>query len=91
LYSDFNSSFHAYSQELASGLRIFEDFLKDGVIEYIDVNEENNCFIAINEKFLEIDTTHMEIDPLTIMGCVAGLIPYPHHNQSPRNTYDVIR
>jgi len=29
----------------------------------------------------------MEIDPLTILGCVAGLIPYPHHNQSPRNTY----
>ena len=29
----------------------------------------------------------MEIDPFTILGVVAGLIPYPHHNQSPRNTY----
>jgi len=31
--------------------------------------------------------THLEIDPLTLLGVVAGLIPNPHHNQSPRNTY----
>jgi len=29
----------------------------------------------------------MEIDPLTILGIVAGVIPYPHHNQSSRNTF----
>lgn len=29
----------------------------------------------------------MEIDPVTILGIVSALIPYPHHNQSPRNTY----
>jgi DNA-directed RNA polymerase III subunit RPC2 len=31
--------------------------------------------------------THIEIEPLSILGVVSGLIPYPHHNQSPRNTY----
>ncbi|KAL2915844.1 DNA-directed RNA polymerase III complex subunit Rpc2 [Polyrhizophydium stewartii] len=33
------------------------------------------------------NTTHLEIAPFTLLGAVAGLIPYPHHNQSPRNTY----
>ena len=31
--------------------------------------------------------THIEIEPLSILGVLSGLIPYPHHNQSPRNTY----
>ena len=53
----------------------------------MDVNEENNCLIALNEQGVHAAVTHMEIDPFTILGVVAGLIPYPHHNQSPRNTY----
>lgn len=73
--------------EISMGIRTFNDCIKEGRIEYIDVNEENNTLIALSENDLSPNTTHMEIDPLTILGCVAGLIPYPHHNQSPRNTY----
>jgi len=25
-------------------------------------------------------TTHLEIEPYSILGAVSGLIPYPHHN-----------
>ena len=32
-------------------------------------------------------TTHFEIEPFTLLGVCAGLIPYSHHNQSPCNTY----
>jgi len=74
-------------RELAEGLRTFDDFLQEGLIEYLDVNEENNGEIALTEANLHPSTTHLEIDPMTILGVVAGLIPYPHHNQSPRNTY----
>eukprot|EP00158_Paraphelidium_tribonemae_P008768 Partr_v1_DN28677_c2_g1_i2_m50475 putative dna-directed RNA polymerase len=78
----------AHLTELAQGKRVFQDFLKDGLIEYLDVNEENDSFIAIYEAdIIPGSTTHLEIEPFTVLGAVAGLIPYPHHNQSPRNTY----
>ncbi|ELT94631.1 hypothetical protein CAPTEDRAFT_178602 [Capitella teleta] len=74
-------------QELTQGVRCFEDFLQEGLVEYLDVNEENDCFIALYESEIHKETTHLEIEPFTILGVCAGLIPYPHHNQSPRNTY----
>lgn len=73
---------------LKRGKMVFDDFLAKGLVEYLDVNEENDSYIALYEKdVLPGLTTHLEIEPFTILGAVAGLIPYPHHNQSPRNTY----
>ncbi|KAK0122077.1 DNA-directed RNA polymerase III core subunit ret1, variant 2 [Cadophora gregata] len=74
-------------EALRSGKMDFDDFLYRGFIEYVDVNEENDSEIALYEKEINETTTHLEIEPFTILGAVAGLIPYPHHNQSPRNTY----
>ncbi|KDN36391.1 beta and beta-prime subunits of DNA dependent RNA-polymerase [Tilletiaria anomala UBC 951] len=72
---------------LQRGDMTFDDFLAAGLIEYLDVNEENDSYIALYEREIIPATTHLEIEPFTILGAVAGLIPYPHHNQSPRNTY----
>lgn len=74
-------------QYLKSGKKTFDDFLASGLIEYLDCNEENDALIALYENLIVPGTTHLEIEPFTILGAVAGLIPYPHHNQSPRNTY----
>ena len=74
-------------EALSMGITNIQDLLKQGVVEYVDVNEENNCLVAVTEKDLSPGHTHLEIDPLTLLGVVAGLIPFPHHNQSPRNTY----
>lgn len=112
---------------LSLGTIHIKDLLRQGVVEYVDVNEENNCLIAVTERELEVRRnamkndlktgetrewmayTHLgefvvlcsplvivplasntlvicttEIDPMTLLGVVAGLIPNPHHNQSPR-------
>ncbi|KAI0944521.1 DNA-directed RNA polymerase III subunit [Taiwanofungus camphoratus] len=73
--------------QLKKGLLTFDDFLRKGLVEYLDVNEENDSYIALYESDIVPATTHLEIEPFTLLGAVAGLIPYPHHNQSPRNTY----
>jgi len=38
------------------------------------------------ESKLTKEHTHMEIDPMVILGVAAGLVPYPEHNSSPRVT-----
>jgi DNA-directed RNA polymerase III subunit RPC2 len=67
----------------------FENLLERGVIEYVDVNEQHDTLIAFEEFQLaeESNFTHLEIDSAQILGVCAGVVPCPHHNQSPRNTY----
>ena len=55
--------------------------------EFVDVKESDNILIAIDKQTMRKGTTHLEIAEFAILGCVASLIPFPHHNQSPRNTY----
>ena len=69
--------------------------INEAIIEYIDPEEQSFSMIATKPKNI-IDKnegnriykfTHCEIHPSTIFGVVASCIPYPDHNQSPRNTY----
>jgi len=67
----------------------------ESIIEYIDPEEQSWSMIAMKPTDL-IETgdekemfkhTHCEIHPSTIFGVLASCIPFPEHNQSPRNTY----
>ena len=68
--------------------------LDESVIEYIDPEEQNYAMIAMKAKdsYLQdgnfhYNYTHCEIHPSTIFGVLASCIPFPEHNQAPRNTY----
>tara|TARA_Y100000992_G_C21273865_1_gene498683 strand:- start:91 stop:3639 length:3549 start_codon:yes stop_codon:yes gene_type:complete len=64
--------------------------INESVIEYIDAEEQNYLLIAMDEKQLLSENekyTHCEIHPSTIFGILASCVPFPEHNQSPRNTY----
>lgn len=67
--------------------------LDSSVIEYIDPEEQNFAMIALRAKNsyilkdTKINFTHCEIHPSTIFGVLASCIPFPEHNQAPRNTY----
>ena len=65
----------------------WNDLIRTGIIELIDANEEENCYIAVEEEKVR-KHTHMEVFSSAILGAGASIIPYPEHNQSPRNTYE---
>ena len=63
--------------------------LEESVIEYIDAEEQEKILIALHPENITPTSnyTHCEIHPSTIFGILASCIPFPEHNQSPRNTY----
>jgi DNA-directed RNA polymerase II subunit RPB2 len=81
------------SEELDWNDLLTECKLDESVLEYIDPEEQSFSMIAMKPKDLYTSNqylykfTHCEIHPSTIFGILASCIPFPDHNQSPRNTY----
>lgn len=108
----------------------WNDLFREGIIEWIDAEEEENALIAIEayetprrcpkcnhatsktdvdwmnpgkegdailqcrwcgdeftvESKITPNHTHMEVDPMVILGVGAGIVPYPEYNSAPRIT-----
>ena len=80
--------------------KCWEDLLRwkspsgHNLIEYIDAGETEQAMICMEPNELiakpvaEADSySHVEIHPCVILGSIASTIPFPDHNQSPRNAY----
>jgi len=74
--------------KIRSGEWSWEDLVKNAIIEYIDAEEEENIYVALSLDEISSKHTHVELSTYTILGICASLIPYPEHNQSPRNSYE---
>lgn len=86
--------------ELKAGKLSWDDLftnckIGEAILEYIDPEEQSYSLIATKPKDMIVlpgndriyKYTHCEIHPSTILGVISSCIPFPEHNQSPRNTY----
>jgi len=62
------------------------------LFEYIDAGETDGAYIAMDyaKAISDNTTTHCEIHASVILGTTASYIPFPDHNQSPRNAYQCL-
>jgi DNA-directed RNA polymerase II subunit RPB2 len=54
------------------------------VIEYLDIEEENTMYVAMQKGDITPFHTHLEIHPSTAFSIVTQIVPFANHNQAPR-------
>jgi DNA-directed RNA polymerase subunit B' len=77
----------AIAKKLVNGQIGWNYLIEHGIIEYLDAKEEENALIALKKEDLTRAHTHLEIDPISMLGLSAGLIPYPEYNRGDRINY----
>ena len=65
----------------------WDDLIKNGIIEYLDAEEEENAYIALKPEDVTKEHTHLELDPSVILGLSASFVPYPEFDRGDRVNY----
>ncbi|MBI4167860.1 MAG: DNA-directed RNA polymerase subunit B, partial [Candidatus Aenigmarchaeota archaeon] len=74
-------------KKVETGELKWNDLITKGILEFIDAEEEENAYIALTEKDVNEEHTHVEISPSIILGISASLIPFAEHNRGDRVNY----
>ena len=71
-------------KSMQKGEMSWKDLVDQGIIEYLDAAEEENCLVAFDEKELTHEHTHLEITPIAMLGLCTSLVPFGNFTQAPR-------
>jgi DNA-directed RNA polymerase subunit B' len=63
----------------------FNYLIRHGVIEYLDAEEEENTSVALEESEIDGKSTHLEVDPASILGLTMNLSVLPEYNSVGRH------
>lgn len=74
-------------KDLTSGKMTWDDLVKNGIVEYLDADEEENTLIAVNEENLTSESTHLEISPIVVLGALTAMVPFAEYNHAPRVSF----
>jgi len=74
-------------QDLKEGKIEFDDLVKEGVIEYLDTDEEDNAYVAPELKKASAEHTHVEIDPILLFSMVTSMVPFLEHDMATKTLH----
>lgn len=71
-------------KKLKSEEYTYQDLISEGIIEYLDAMEEDDSYIAVSEKDLTSEHTHVEISPILMFGLNTGTVPFLNFDEPGR-------
>lgn len=73
--------------DLKEGKIEFKDLVKEGVIEYLDADEEDNTYIASEVRKAKPEHTHAELDPILLFSMVTSMVPFLDHDMATKTLH----